>query len=92
MVKVRNVSTEQYMENLTAKGFIFKEDARGFINFGKHYTGCSDLQVNLAIEITLMAQKEFDGSFFISILESMQKERVQTKKAALEMAKMKAII
>lgn len=92
MVIVRNISTEHYIENLTAKGFVFKEDALGFIQFGKHYTGCNDVQVNLAIELTLKAQRQFDGSFFVSLLEEIKTEQIQTKKAAYELAKIRAII
>ncbi|CAG9623765.1 DUF6123 family protein [Sutcliffiella rhizosphaerae] len=85
-------TTEEYLQHLTAKGFKFGEDSIGFIEFGKHYTGSSDHLVNIAIEITLKAQKEFDGSFFVSFLEMIKKEQVLSKKAAFELAKVKNII
>ncbi|WP_100333652.1 DUF6123 family protein [Bacillus alkalisoli] len=88
----KNDSTEEYIDNLKAKGFIFREDALGFIEFGKHYTGSSDHLVNIAIEITLKAQKQFDGSFFVSFLEILKKEEVDSKKHAYKLAEEKNII
>ncbi|MGD6777453.1 DUF6123 family protein [Sutcliffiella horikoshii] len=85
-------STEDYLQQLTAKGFKFGEDSLGFIEFGKHYTDSSDYLVNIAIEITLKAQKQFDGSFFVSFLEMIKQEQVRTKHAAFELAKEKKII
>lgn len=86
------LSTEEYIQQLTAKGFVFREDSLGFIEFGKHYTGSSDYLVNIAIEVTLKAQKQFDGSFFVSFLEMIKTESVQTKGAAFQLAKEKKII
>ena len=88
----KNYSTEEYISYLKSKGFVFREDALGFIEFGKHYTGSSDHLVNIAIEITLKAQKEFDGSFFMSFLELIKKEEVETKKHAYKVAEEKNII
>ena len=88
----KQFSTEDYINYLKSKGFVFKEDALGFIEFGKHYTASSDHLVNIAIEITLKAQKEFDGSFFVSFLEILKKEEVQTKKHAFKLAEEKKII
>ncbi|WP_078380255.1 DUF6123 family protein [Sutcliffiella halmapala] len=86
------LSTEEYIQQLSAKGFVFREDSLGFIEFGKHYTASSDYLVNIAIELTLKAQKQFDGSFFVSILEMIQTESIQTKSAAFQLAKKKKII
>ncbi|MCM3617292.1 DUF6123 family protein [Sutcliffiella horikoshii] len=85
-------STEEYLQQLTAKGFKFGEDSLGFIEFGKHYTGSSDYMVNIAIEVTLKAQKQFDGSFFVSFLEMIKQEQVQSKQDAFHLAKEKKII
>ncbi len=84
-------STEEYLQQLTAKGFKFGEDSLGFIEFGKHYTGSSDYMVNIAIEVTLKAQKQFDGSF-VSFLEMIKQEQVQSKQDAFHLAKEKKII
>ncbi|MGD6831604.1 DUF6123 family protein [Sutcliffiella halmapala] len=86
------LSTEEYIEQLTAKGFVFREDSLGFIEFGKHYTASSDYLVNVAIEITLMAQKQFDGSFFVSLLEMLKAEKIETKHAAFQLVKDKHIM
>jgi hypothetical protein len=88
----KTLTTEEYLQLLTAKGFKFREDSLGFIEFGKHYTGSSDYLVNIAIEITLKAQKQFDGSFFVSFLEMIKREQIQSKHAAFELAKDKKII
>jgi hypothetical protein len=75
-----------YVEYLTGKGFTFGEDANGFIQFGKHYTDTQDEIVIIAIELTLKIQKEFDGSFFISLLEMFKKEAISNRKQAISYA------
>ncbi|MDQ0228829.1 DUF6123 family protein [Metabacillus malikii] len=72
-----------YIDYLTNKGFTLGEEAVGFINFGKQYTSTEDKLVIIAIELTLKIQKEFDGAFFISLLEMFHNERVRNKKQAL---------
>ncbi|WP_299093191.1 DUF6123 family protein [uncultured Metabacillus sp.] len=71
-----------YLEYLTHKGFIFGEDATGFIQFGQYYTETTDEIAIIAIELTLKIQKEFDGAFYISLLESFKKEAIQNRKQA----------
>lgn len=73
-----------YIDFLKSKGFVFEEDAIGFINFGKQFTGASDELVKYAIEITLKAKISFDGSFYISLLEAMKEANISNKKAAYE--------
>ncbi|WP_050615360.1 DUF6123 family protein [Bacillus testis] len=80
------MTVDQYIEKLSYKGFSFGEDALGFIYFGKELTGSSDLVVNTAIEITLKAQKTFDGSFYVSLLEGLKKEGITTRRAAFRFA------
>jgi Family of unknown function (DUF6123) len=72
----------EYLQFLAQKGFNFGEDAVGFITFGQQYTNATDEIVNVAIEITLKAQKEFDGSFFISLLEMLKENQIQSRKQA----------
>ncbi|PLR66840.1 MULTISPECIES: DUF6123 family protein [Bacillaceae] len=79
-------SLADFLLHLKGKGFQLKEDARGFIEFGKHYTGAEDELVIIAIELTLKAQKEFDGSFFVSLLETLTKEKAATRKQAIHIA------
>jgi hypothetical protein len=76
-------SVEEYLHFLQGKGFHFQEDAIGFIYFGKHYTDASDELVNAAIELTLKAQKQFDGSFYMSLLERFITNKVQTREDAI---------
>jgi hypothetical protein len=75
-------SVEEYVKFLEAKGFAFGEDAIGFIYFGKRYTNAEDFLVNAAIEVTLKAQKTFDGSFYISLLENLKQQNIHSRAAA----------
>ena len=81
------MNVEQYIEHLEYKGFTFGDDAKGFIFFGKEMTASSDQVVTAAIEITLKAQKTFDGSFYISLLEALKERQVLTRRKALQFAK-----
>ena len=78
------MSTEEYVRHLLDKGFLLKDDAIGFIYFGKNYTGASDELANVAIEVTLKAQKSFDGSFYVSLLEWLVSKSITTKKEAYQ--------
>jgi hypothetical protein len=80
-------STEEYVSFLEGKGFTFGNDAIGFIYFGKRYTDASDILVNAAIELTLKVQKNFDGSFYISFLENLKQNGIETRSAAVSFAK-----
>jgi hypothetical protein len=79
-------SLPDFLLHLKGKGFQLKDDAQGFIEFGKHYTGAEDEMVNIAIELTLKAQKEFDGSFFVALLETLTKEKATTRNQAILIA------
>lgn len=85
-------TVEDYLLYLEDKGFHLREDARGFISFGKHYTGASDEMVNNAIEWTLKVQKEFDGSFFMLLLESLMVQNIKTRKQIHLFLKRKGMI
>ncbi|AZB43275.1 hypothetical protein CEF21_13725 [Bacillus sp. FJAT-42376] len=74
----------EYLDDLYGKGFKFGDETIRFIYFGKSYTGAADGQVISAIELTLKIQKSFEGSFFISLLETFVEENVHTKALALE--------
>ncbi|HHW35750.1 MAG TPA: hypothetical protein GXX18_00360 [Bacillales bacterium] len=86
------VSTSDYLNHLQTKGFSFREDTLGFIEFGKNYTSSSDKLVNLAIEITLKSQYEFDGSFYIAVLEMFKEHNIKGKKAAYKLVKERNIL
>ncbi|MDP4083510.1 MAG: DUF6123 family protein [Bacillota bacterium] len=83
---------EEYLQSLKGKGFQLQEDAIGFIYFGKHYTNASDEITNAAIELTLKAQKSFDGSFYISLLEALVLNKIENRKDAIQFAKEKEIL
>ncbi|MEH7885829.1 DUF6123 family protein [Bacillus sp. JJ1609] len=85
---IKSVRTvEDYLLHLKSKGFQLREDAVGFIYFGQHYTNSTDEITNAAIEITLKAQKKFDGSFYISLLETFASNKIYSRKAALQFVK-----
>jgi hypothetical protein len=85
-------TVEEYLHDLQAKGFQFQEDSLGFIYFGKHYTNAPDQMVNAAIELTLKAQKKFDGSFYISLLETLTANKITTREEAILFAKEKELL
>lgn len=85
-------SVEDYLHHLEGKGFQFQEDAIGFIFFGKHYTNASDEMINTAIELTLKAQKSFDGSFYVSLLETLISNKVSTRRDAIRFVKEKELL
>ncbi|KAF0826036.1 DUF6123 family protein [Cytobacillus firmus] len=85
-------TVEEYLHFLQSKGFQFREDAVGFIYFGKHYTNASDELANAAIELTLKAQKSFDGSFYVSLLETLVSKNITSRREAIKFVKEKAII
>jgi hypothetical protein len=85
-------SIEDYIHFLQGKGFSFQDDAIGFIYFGKHYTNASDELINTAIEITLKAQKQFDGSFYISLLERLTANKIQNRQGAIQYIKQNELL
>ena len=45
-----------------------------------------------AIELTLKTQKEFDGNFFISLLETLVKSKLKNRGAAIRFVKEQELI
>lgn len=86
------LTVEEYIQFLHGKGFQLQEDAIGFIQFGKQYTNASDELTNTAIELTLKAQKKFDGSFYISLLEMLVSNQIKTRSEAIQYVKEKELI
>ncbi|MBS4173215.1 hypothetical protein KHA87_07970 [Bacillus sp. FJAT-49736] len=86
ILKTKELSLDDFLMNLREKGFKFEEDVIGFIYFGKQYTAASDTIIKAAIEITLKTQKKFDGSFYISLLESLKQNNLISKEQAFEYA------
>lgn len=82
----------QYVNFLKDKGFMLKEDAIRHISFGKQKTNATDEITITAIELTLKSQKEFDGSFFISLLETLVKSKVKNRGAAIRFVKEQELI
>ncbi|KZB90751.1 hypothetical protein A2U94_14265 [Bacillus sp. VT 712] len=91
MTKMVN-SLEEYLLYLEEKGFSLKEDAKGFIAFGQQYTKMPDEMVIFSVEWTLKMQKEFDGSFFVALLEQLAAQKVKTRKQAMQVLKQTGMI
>jgi hypothetical protein len=85
-------TVDQYLNYLEGKGFEFQEDAIGFIYFGKHYTNASDELTTTAIELTLKVQKSFDGSFYMSLLETLITNQIRTRSGAIKFAKQRELL
>ncbi|WP_174733943.1 DUF6123 family protein [Mesobacillus harenae] len=80
-------TVEEYLRYLQSKGFQFGEDAIGFIYFGKQYTDSTDELTNVAIELTLKAQKSFDGSFYVALLETLVSNKIESRQEAIKFVK-----
>lgn len=85
-------TVEEYLLYLEEKGFHLAEDALGFISFGQQYTRAADEMVIFTIEWTLKVQKEFDGSFFVSLLENLTSNRISNQKQAIQYLKSSGMI
>ena len=81
-----------YLLRLEEKGFRFSDEMVAFIYFGKRSTDISDLLVMAGIEITLKAQKEFDGSFFLSLLEWFKEQGITDRQTALRFARSNGLL
>ncbi|MFG6495197.1 DUF6123 family protein [Fictibacillus sp. UD] len=73
---------DDYVALLASKGFRLNDGDLHFIDFGRHYTDATESQVKIALEVTLIQQLSFDGSYFIALLESFVKEKITSKKRA----------
>jgi hypothetical protein len=85
-------TVDEYIDFLAGKGFQFQEDALGFIEVGKQYTNAPDELIITAIELTLKAQRQFEGSFYISLLETLTANQVKTRKDAIHFVKKNNLI
>lgn len=83
--KMEESILEDYVALLASKGFRLSDGDLHFIDFGKHYTEATESQVKIALEVTLIKQLSFDGSYFIALLESFVKENVRSKKRAYDL-------
>lgn len=76
---------EDYVALLASKGFRLSDGDLHFIDFGRLYTEATESQVKIALEVTLIKQLSFDGSYFIALLESFVQEDVRSKKHAYKL-------
>ncbi|MBH0165709.1 hypothetical protein IHV12_12375 [Fictibacillus sp. 7GRE50] len=76
---------DDYIALLASKGFRLSDGDLHFVDFGRHYTDASEPQVKIALEVTLIKQLSFDGSYFIAVLESLVNENITSKQKAYEL-------
>ncbi|WP_100331360.1 DUF6123 family protein [Bacillus xiapuensis] len=88
----KDQTLDAYLLCLEAKGFKFSDDMIAFIYFGKKYTDASDCLVKAAVEITLKAQKQFDGSFFLSLLERLKEQKTDSRIEAMQFAESQGLL
>ncbi|MCZ0754159.1 DUF6123 family protein [Anoxybacillus sp. J5B_2022] len=89
---MRKQTVAQYFDFLESKGFRLEEDAFRFVRFGQQYAQASDELTIMALEWTLKVQRQFDGSFFLSLLEEWQKQQIATRQEAHLFMKEKGLI
>ena len=79
---MRKQTVVQYFEFLASKGFRLEEDVFRFVQFGQQYAQASDELTILALEWTLKVQLQFDGSFFLALLEEWKQQQIVTPQQA----------
>lgn len=86
------LSVGEYIQYLHSKGFRLKEDSICFIFFGMDYVDADENLVKTAIEITLKVQKQFDGSFYLSLLETLKNENIENREQVYNFVKEKHLL
>ncbi|MBB5323549.1 hypothetical protein HNQ34_000641 [Anoxybacillus tepidamans] len=89
---MKKQTVAQYFDFLASKGFRLGEDSFRFVQFGQQYAQASDELTIMALEWTLKIQKQFDGSFFLSLLEEFRKQQLATNKQVRLFMKEKGLI
>ncbi|MFS0560317.1 DUF6123 family protein [Terribacillus sp. 179-K 1B1 HS] len=79
---MKKQSLAYFLDDLWAKGFKLTDEDVQFIYFGKNYANAPDWKVVVALQVTLRFQHAFDGSFYLSVLDLIGEDGVQTKKQA----------
>ncbi|MBU5594199.1 hypothetical protein KQI76_03395 [Amphibacillus sp. MSJ-3] len=86
-----DLALADYLERLWSKGFKLSDEQVRFIYFGKKYTNANDQMAQIALETTLRLQFQFDGSFYIGLLELLKEYQVENIKEAKELFIQKGI-
>ncbi|MEQ6377673.1 DUF6123 family protein [Bacillaceae bacterium S4-13-56] len=81
-----------YLDELWEKGFKLKDDQIRFIYFGKQYTGAVDFWVIVAVSATIRIKYQFDGSYYMAILELFSQEKPKTKKQAWRILEKRGVL
>ncbi len=79
-------SLEEYLLELASRGFKLPDEAIGFIYFGKKFTDAEDIQVIAALKITLLSKNQFDGSFYLSLVELFCEKEIHSMRKAEQVA------
>ncbi|WP_407268647.1 DUF6123 family protein [Radiobacillus sp. PE A8.2] len=78
-----------YIEDLWSRGFKLSDEDVHFIYFGKNSTRAPEWKIILSLQVTLRYQRAFDGSFFLSVLELLEKDFVKNRRQADSVLKRK---
>lgn len=73
-------SLAEFLEHLWDCGFKLTDEQVRFIYFAKKYTNSSEWLSSIALEMMLKLQFNFDGSFYISLLELLNESGVRSRK------------
>ena len=84
-------SLADYLENLWDKGFKLTDEQVRFIYFAKKFTNSNEWLACVALENTLKFKFNFNGSFYISLLELLNEHDVSSRNEALQVLKQKGI-
>ncbi len=66
-----------FIEDLWTQGFKLTDENIRFIYLGKNSTNAEDWKVIKALKVTLQLKVEFDGSFYLSVLELLAHSTVR---------------
>ncbi|QPC46644.1 DUF6123 family protein [Mangrovibacillus cuniculi] len=78
------MTLDYYLQRLVDRGFSFREDAVGFIYFGKQSSNLPEEVIIAAIEATIKSHYSFDSSYYLSLLDLFQSMGVQTRMQAIQ--------
>ncbi|MFD1018430.1 DUF6123 family protein [Thalassobacillus hwangdonensis] len=87
----QNHTLAYFLEDMWTKGFKLSDEDVRFVYFGRNSTNAPDWKVIIALKATLQFQHTFDGSFYMSILEHLSKEGIQSRKMAWQALEKKGL-
>ncbi|GAA5415325.1 hypothetical protein Pryu01_00349 [Paraliobacillus ryukyuensis] len=88
----KHSSLANYLEELWGRGFkLTNEDIR-LIYFGKRFTAAHDHNIIMALKFTLQIQRDFDFSFYLSLLELLLEHEITNEQQAIQLFQQKKML